>query len=349
MSLQTPKILLADDSIAIQKVVHLTFADEGFDVVTVSDGDSALARLESEAPDLVLADINMPGANGYRVCEAIRARESTKDLPVILLAGSFEPFDEAEASRVGANTFLTKPFASIRDLVATVNRLLESSARVAGAESAENESIDRNGIADIEGLYRESFSSEAEHADDLGDAGFDDQMIERSSGEEFRAAEAVDFEIVSAAETPSGVEMDASEPPASAGSYEAEPHRDAESAEAETNYAAEPAASFGYDDLPATEEFTSEQKAELHFRPVGEVPIGDETVRFEVVREADSAPQYSFDEINLLELPPVGREIEISTPQSTAEAGSSKQVVSLSPELMEMIVEQVVKRLSETN
>ena len=104
------KLLLADDSITIQKVVNLTFADEGIDVVTVGDGDAALAQLSSETPDIVLADVNMPGPTGYQICERLRANESTRSLPVILLVGSFEPFDEAEATRVGANAYLTKPF-----------------------------------------------------------------------------------------------------------------------------------------------------------------------------------------------------------------------------------------------
>lgn len=344
MSHQTPKILLADDSIAIQKVVHLTFVDEGFEVVTVGDGDTALAKLEAEAPDLVLADINMPGANGYKVCEVIRSRESTRDLPVILLAGSFEPYDQAEASRVGASTFLTKPFASIRDLVATVNRLLESSPRA--TDQAEPEASTQNGIEDIEGLYRQSFSSERGETDELTDSAFDDEMIETSSGADFNREPAGDFEIVTPLDTSQGTEA-AAEGAGTAYSYEAEPFREIASPVAESAEEEASAESFGYDDLPATEEFTTEQKAEIHFRPVGDIPVGDETVRFEVIRDAvNAAAATSFDEINLLEIPPAGTEVEFTTSEAAAAVGSSKQVVSLSPELMEMIVQQVVERLS---
>lgn len=344
MSVQTPKILLADDSIAIQKVVHLTFVDEGFEVVTVGDGDTALARLEAEAPDLVLADINMPGANGYRVCEAIRARESTRDLPVILLAGSFEPFDEAEASRVGANTFLTKPFASIRDLVATVNRLLESAA---GPErEAEPEPAIHNGIEDIEGLYRQSVSPGEGAADELADSTFDDEMIETSSGDAYPVDGTGDFDIVTPLAPTTEFEAE-QESPAPAVSYEAEPFREKASPLTESGVEESPSESFGYDDLPATEEFTSEQKAEIHFRPVDEAPIGDHTVRFEVVREPVSTPAPSFDEVDLLELPPIGTELEFTTPEAAASSGSSKQVVSLSPELMEIIIQKVMERLSD--
>ncbi|MEQ1765195.1 MAG: response regulator, partial [Pyrinomonadaceae bacterium] len=107
-------------------VVNLTFADEGIDVVTVGDGDAALAHLASETPDILLADVNMPGPTGYQICEQLRANEATRGVPVILLVGSFEPFDEAEATRVGANAYLTKPFQSIKQLIAQVNELMDA-------------------------------------------------------------------------------------------------------------------------------------------------------------------------------------------------------------------------------
>lgn len=130
------KLLLADDSITIQKVVNLTFADEGVEVVTVGDGDAALAELASARPDILLVDVNMPGPSGYEICERMRANEETRNLPVILLVGSFEPFDEAEASRVGANAYLTKPFQSIKQLISQVNELIEAaSPTVAGSVS----------------------------------------------------------------------------------------------------------------------------------------------------------------------------------------------------------------------
>ncbi len=77
-------------------------------------------------PDLVLADVHMPGLTGYEVCEKIRQKPEFSDLPVILLVGSFEPFDEAEAARVGASDFLTKPFQSIRQLIEKVGSLLDA-------------------------------------------------------------------------------------------------------------------------------------------------------------------------------------------------------------------------------
>ncbi len=119
------KLLLADDSITIQKVVNLTFADEGVEVISVGDGNSAMDKLREDMPDLVMADVNMPGLNGYEICEMIKQSDTNGDIPVILLVGSFEPFDEEEAKRVGADDYLTKPFQSISQLVDKVSALLK--------------------------------------------------------------------------------------------------------------------------------------------------------------------------------------------------------------------------------
>lgn len=129
------KILLADDSITIQKVVNLTFADEGIEVISVSNGDMAERRLLEVNPDLVLADIFMPGKNGYELCETIKQNAQFRDIPVVLLVGAFEPFNESEARRVRADAHLTKPFES-RVLVETVKSLIERSPKRKSAPQA---------------------------------------------------------------------------------------------------------------------------------------------------------------------------------------------------------------------
>ena len=131
------KLLLADDSITIQKVVALTFADEGVEVVLASDGKEAIARLAEVAPDIVLADVFMPGASGYEVCEYIKQDAQLKHIPVMLLVGSFEPFDEAEARRVGADDILTKPFQSIRRLIDKVGGLVSGTPATEDSPTAE--------------------------------------------------------------------------------------------------------------------------------------------------------------------------------------------------------------------
>lgn len=120
------KLLLADDSATIQKVIDLTFADEGVRVVAVGSGREAIDQLLEVEPDIVLADVFMPSPNGYEVCEYVKTNEKLKHIPVVLLVGSFEPFDEAEARRVGADDILTKPFSSIRRLIDRVGALVSS-------------------------------------------------------------------------------------------------------------------------------------------------------------------------------------------------------------------------------
>lgn len=123
------KILLADDSVTVQKIITLTFSDEGVDVMTVNNGDEAISKLQYSRPALVMADVSIPGKNGYEICEFIKNHPDMKDTPVILLVPAFEPFDEERARRVGADQHLTKPFQSIRTLISTVKALLEPSVQ----------------------------------------------------------------------------------------------------------------------------------------------------------------------------------------------------------------------------
>ena len=118
------KLLLADDSAAVQKVIELTFADEGMEVVSVGDGLLALEELEHLTPDVILADAFMPGLNGYDLCRSIKDDKRFARIPVMLLVSSFAPFDEAAAHRAGADDIMTKPFQSIRQLVNRVGSLL---------------------------------------------------------------------------------------------------------------------------------------------------------------------------------------------------------------------------------
>jgi CheY-like chemotaxis protein len=116
-------ILLADDSLTIQKVVELTFADTDFRVVAVSSGDELLERLRDSQPDLIICDVIMPGKDGYEVCQQIKSSSEWLHLPVILLTGTFEPFDRDRAIAAGCSEIITKPFEA-RKLVDTVERLI---------------------------------------------------------------------------------------------------------------------------------------------------------------------------------------------------------------------------------
>ena len=184
-----PKLLLADDSVTIRKVVELTFADEGIEVFAVGNGDAAMQKFIEVQPDIVLVDVEMPSPNGYQICDMIKQDEATKHIPVLLLVGSFEPFDQDEAERVAADGFMTKPFHSIRELVARVSDLLGTSATPLAADPD---------TADIEHLYNSSFAETMPIEDytteedlftspaetQFDDASLDDEMIEaiRPSG-----------------------------------------------------------------------------------------------------------------------------------------------------------------------
>lgn len=169
-NLLRPKLLLADDSPTIRKVVELTFADEGIEVTTAGDAGSAMEEFVRTQPDIVLVDINLPGTSGYKICEMIKQDEATSRIPVLLLVGSFEPFDQDEAERVSADGFLLKPFKSIRELVGRVKELLASPA----LDNAEDPGSDNDPIADV------SEWSELESADNIGEMNDIENLYEQS-------------------------------------------------------------------------------------------------------------------------------------------------------------------------
>lgn len=104
------KLLLADDSVTIQRVIELTFADEDVEVTTVGDGQLAIDRLDNDPPDIVLADVDMPKRDGYEIAAYVKSRPTLAHIPVVLLTGAFEPIDAARAAAAGSNDVLAKPF-----------------------------------------------------------------------------------------------------------------------------------------------------------------------------------------------------------------------------------------------
>ena len=118
------KILVADDNSNIQKMVGLALKDQGIDVVAVGNGEAAVRKISDIKPDLVLADVFMPVRNGYEVCRYVKEDEALKHIPVILLVGAFDPLDEQEAQRVGADGVLKKPFVPPDPLISMVKSAL---------------------------------------------------------------------------------------------------------------------------------------------------------------------------------------------------------------------------------
>lgn len=127
------KILLADDSITIQKVVELTFSDGDYEVTAVNNGAKAIQKLSEMRPDIILSDIIMPEKNGYEVCEYVKSHPEFRNIPVILLTGTFEPFDPDRADKAGCDAVVTKPFES-QSLIHKVEELVQQSQNAPAPE-----------------------------------------------------------------------------------------------------------------------------------------------------------------------------------------------------------------------
>ncbi len=120
-----PVILVADDDPAVRGFLTEMLSESGYVAVTASDGDEALARVQSHHPDLILLDVMMPNRNGYEVLRILQEDIRTKDIPVIMVTGKADVPDRVAALHLGAEDYLTKPF-SADELLARVRVHLKS-------------------------------------------------------------------------------------------------------------------------------------------------------------------------------------------------------------------------------
>ncbi len=136
------KLLLADDSLTIQKVVGIVFANLDYQLLTADNGDAALDLARKEFPDLVIADIGMPGKDGLELCREMKSDSALSSIPVLLLPGAFENFDEGKALEAGASGWITKPFES-QSLIDKVAEVLAAAPQKGSAPTpvAEPESV----------------------------------------------------------------------------------------------------------------------------------------------------------------------------------------------------------------
>lgn len=371
------KLLLADDSITIQKVVNLTFADEGIEVISVGDGNSAMEKFEEFTPDLVMADINMPGLSGYEICERIKQNEATRGIPVILLVGSFEPFDEAEAQRVGANDYLTKPFQSIRQLVSKVSDLLNSSTN--GEE-----------IEDATDSFHDTLEMNRDLSDtsELGDAGMDDEMIQANQVGSFQFDETHKFESHNEPE----FEDSGKTQPLSAAEFD---EINAYPTQEPTDLSDHQITGFTGQEENEAQEVSGEETQE--FSAADESGFSAQTEDAQPSPMFERSSNVELDDMNLLELPPrrsftaaapptppafednftpsavetIEPEAETSTETSpetgdfestetqeksdfetvetkeSAPAGDAGQITNLSPEIIDAIAAKVVEKISD--
>ena len=123
----THRILLADDSATIRKVVELTFSDEDFAIDSVGDGAQAFEHARAPRPDIIISDVIMPGLNGYELCQRFKTDPDLQSVPFLFLKGTFESFDEEKARSCGADGFIVKPFES-QEMIAKVKELIGRAA-----------------------------------------------------------------------------------------------------------------------------------------------------------------------------------------------------------------------------
>ena len=125
------RILLADDSPHAQRMGERILREEGFEVVSLTDGDAAMLRLADVDPDLILADVFLPGKSGLDICRYVKNEPRFKHVRVVLTAGLLEPFDEEEAKRAGCDAILKKPFEASK-VVSTIAPLVKEAQLARG-------------------------------------------------------------------------------------------------------------------------------------------------------------------------------------------------------------------------
>lgn len=118
------KLLIADDLVPIRQMVRITLSTQGWTIVEADNGTTALQLAKSEHPDLILLDVDMgSGPNGFDVCRSLKADESTKDIPVVMLTAHDSESDRAVGFAAGAAQYLTKPFGPL-ELIDTIRAIL---------------------------------------------------------------------------------------------------------------------------------------------------------------------------------------------------------------------------------
>jgi DNA-binding response OmpR family regulator len=130
-----PKLLLCDDSTMVQRMIAMTFAAEDISVTMVSDGEQAITRIVQDRPDIVLAGIGTPKRNGYDVAAYIKSDPRLASIPVLLLAGAFEPVDQVRAAQVRCDGVLVKPLEP-QQVVARVKELIAGASGSTGVATS---------------------------------------------------------------------------------------------------------------------------------------------------------------------------------------------------------------------
>jgi CheY-like chemotaxis protein len=322
------KVLLADDSVTIQKVVGIIFANEGYELTVVDNGDAAVRKAAEIKPDVILVDALMPGKNGYEVCRDVRQNPSLAHTAILLMTGAFEVVDEEKNRQSGADEFITKPFES-QTLIEATNRMIALTAQRASAPASSAPSMPEQTPAVPVAPPAVAPAPPAPSIDDVWATGFDEPATEPVPEPVFEVASpvaaapvAAPVKVTSDEDMWGAFDMDAVEPTAPAvlspSPVQAAPDDDIFSFDA-----APPAAVPN----PAEDEFVLDELAIDEPQPVptstGFEPVGEEEISFPdefepaPAQKVESAPvslEEDFSTISFDEAPVVSPAAEIPPP-----------------------------------
>jgi twitching motility two-component system response regulator PilH len=190
------RILLADDSVTAQNMGRRILTDAGYEVVTVNNGSAALKKIAENKPDLIVLDVYMPGYGGLEVCQRVKENPETKQIPVLLTVGKLEPFKAEEARRVGADSFIIKPFEAT-ELLTVLTKLEDKivaqpqpqkSGRFAKALAAVEQSDKGDRFGDKETGWKNRLTIPVPHAKPAASEEVPEAAATRA-GSDFRGAE----------------------------------------------------------------------------------------------------------------------------------------------------------------
>ena len=322
-------LLLADDSTTIQRVVELTFANEDIDVVTVGDGAQAIEVIQRDAPDIVLADVSMPGKDGYEVASFIRSDPARARIPVVLLTGAFEPLDESRCDAIGRHEVIVKPFEP-REMIGKVRELL---GRPAGRPSVpEAVEVAETVVADApEAAVPDAPAAETEAAEAVvpdvspaADAEAAPVGVPVAMPSEPAAAPAAE-PAVDSSEPAAEPAVDSSEPVAAPAAEAA-----VDSSEAMTAPAAEPAVDSSESvTAPAAGEAAPVAAARVPATGPGGSVLAQSFVTFLAVEQGAA--------------PPV-----LAAADTDADSGGARPAIEITDAMMDDLVNRVVERLTDT-
>ncbi len=116
-------VLVVDDEVNISISLQFLMTQAGYEVRLAADGEAALQEVQSDPPDLILLDINMPKRSGFEVCETIRANAAWANIRIVMLTAKGQDIEREQGLALGADDYITKPF-STQEVVAKVKQML---------------------------------------------------------------------------------------------------------------------------------------------------------------------------------------------------------------------------------